>query len=123
MDNSTVYSDDFEVIEEKTEEEKEPKKKLYKPFGITSMVFGVLSLSSFFGYFSNPLLFLFPFIGLLFASYDLRRNKERTKFGKAGYITSMIALIIEIIIVALLLAVTVVIVLLLISWIDAIGTI
>ena len=102
MDNSTVYSDDFEVIEEKTEEEKEPKKKLYKPFGIVSMVFGILSLASFVASSTLPLSLLYPFVGLIFASFDLKRNRERTKFGKVGYITSVVALIIEIILFALL---------------------
>lgn len=106
MDNSTVYSDDFEVIEEKTEEEKEPKKKLYKPFGIVSMVFGILSLASFVASSTLPLSILYPFVGLIFASFDLKRNRERTKFGKVGYITSVVALIIEIILITLLLVAT-----------------
>lgn len=119
MDEKTVYSSDYEDLGE----EKAQKKKLYKPFGITSMVFGILSLVSYVSTFSMPFAFLYPFVGLLFASYDLKRNKERTLFGKVGYITSTVALIIEIIIVALLLAAVVLISILLITSFDKIGTI
>ena len=95
MDENTVYSSDFVDI---SEQEKPSKKKHYKPFGIVSMVFGILSLASYFTTVSLPLTFLFPLIGLTFASFDLKRNKERTPFGLVGYITSLIAFIIEILI-------------------------
>ena len=102
MDDSTVYTSDFVDItpkeEPKNEQNNEPKKELYKPFGIASMIFGILSLASYVASFSMPLAFLYPFVGLVFASFDLKRNKERTSFGRVGYYTSLIALIIEIVI-------------------------
>ena len=92
MDENTVYSCDFEDI---TEEEP-PKKMHYKTFGIISMVFGIVSLLSYFISVSLPLSSLYPLVGLLFASFDRKRNKERSVFGLVGYITSLIAFIIEI---------------------------
>lgn len=111
MDEKAVYSTDYEDLGE----EKPQKKKLYKPFGIISMVFGFLSLASYVATFSTPFAILYPFVGLLFASYDLKRNKQRTVFGKIGFIASTVGLILEIIIVAMLLAAVILIAILLIS--------
>ncbi len=99
MDSNTVYTGDFVDLSEEGVEIIE-KKHYYKPFGIVSMVFGILSLASYVATFSMPFAILYPFIGLIFASFDLKRNKERSPFGKVGYITSMIALIIEIVLIA-----------------------
>ena len=93
MNENTVYSCDFVDITEK----EPPKKKLYKPFGIVSMVFGILSLVLHFASLSLPLSSLFPLVGLIFASFDRKRNKERSSFGFVGYVTSLIAFIIQII--------------------------
>ena len=94
MDDTTVHTCDYVDMSNETT----PNKKQYKPFGIVSMIFGIVSLASYIVTISLPLTFLFPLIGLTFASFDLKRNKERTPFGLVGYITSLIAFIIEILI-------------------------
>ena len=98
MNENTVYSCDFVDMTEKVP----PKKKLYKPFGIVSMVFGILSLALQFASLWLPLSSLYPLVGLLFASFDRKRNKERSVFGLVGYVTSLIAFIIQIIMAILL---------------------
>lgn len=92
MDEKSVSSSNFEDLSA----DNAPNKKLYKPFGLVSMIFGILSLASYVVSFSMPLAIFYPLVGLIFASFDLKRNKERTKFGKVGYITSSIALVFEI---------------------------
>ena len=118
MDENTVYSCDFVDITEK----EPPKKKLYKPFGIVSMVFGILSLASYFATVSLPLTFLFPLIGLTFASFDRKRNKERSVFGFVGYVTSLIAFIIEILIALYFIFMVALMVLLFVFSFSEIGT-
>lgn len=117
MDDNTVYSSDFVDISE----EEPPKKKLYKPFGVISMAFGIASLASYFVSFSIPFAVLFPLIGLIFSSFDLKRNKERTKFGFVGYVTSLIAFIIQIITAILLIIYVLLMVLLFVLTFGEIG--
>lgn len=98
-------NENYEVYEEAKEatveeavavvDAEQAEDKPEKVFGITSLVFGILSLAAFI--IPLPLASYFPIIGVIFAVIDKSKNKKMTGVGKGGLICSIIAYAITVI--------------------------
>lgn len=82
-DSNTVKENPIAIEETKTEE------KPNNSYGVASMVFGILSLASF--VVTLPLGSVFPLIGIIFAVMDRAKYGKMTKEAKTGFICSIIA--------------------------------
>ncbi len=85
----------YDVVVEDVKEEVTKKEQPEKVFGVTSLVFGILSLASFI--IPLPLSAYFPLIGVIFAVIDKSKNKKMTGVGKGGLICSILAYAITVI--------------------------
>ena len=86
----------YDVVVDEVKEVPEVKKEQpEKVFGVTALVFGILSLASFI--IPLPLSAYFPLIGVIFAVIDKAKNKKMTGVGKGGLICSIIAYAITVI--------------------------
>ena len=82
-------NENYEVYEEVEVATEETEKQPEKVFGVTSLIFGILSLAAFI--IPLPLSSYFPLIGVIFAVIDKSKNKKMTGVGKGGLICSIIA--------------------------------
>lgn len=83
------------IVDEAKEETVAKKEQPEKVFGVTSLVFGILSLVSFI--IPLPLSAYFPLIGVIFSVIDKAKNKKMTGVGKGGLVCSIIAYTITVI--------------------------
>ncbi len=88
-----------EVVETTETVEKQPN----KCFGISALVFGILSLVTF--VFPLPLGSYFPLVGVIFGIADKAKNGKMTSQGKAGFICSIVAYAIYVLAILLVYAV------------------
>ena len=84
MDEKNEILENAIVLEENKTEEK-PNNS----YGVASMIFGILSLASF--VVTLPLGSVFPLIGIIFAVMDRAKYGKMTKEAKTGFICSIIA--------------------------------
>ncbi len=75
------------------------RKKEVKAFGIVSMVLGIISfVKSFLTIpIPTPFLFFYPYIGIILAIIDNKKNGYSTNFGKIGLLTSIFGIILNIV--------------------------
>ncbi|MBQ8546547.1 MAG: hypothetical protein IJ437_06375 [Clostridia bacterium] len=94
-ENYEVYEEVEAPAEEAVVEAIQDGDKPEKVFGVTSLIFGILSLAAFL--IPLPLSSYFPLIGVIFAVIDKAKNKKMTGVGKGGLICSIVAYAITVI--------------------------